>query len=356
MVPCLSESLIMAVGFSLFMVSSFGLNQTFGAYMLLAIAAGGWADLIFLPALLRAWPGFFKARGDEASRSDERPGSGPDAREADPSRSELPRAAAVAALATLASFALLAPEVALARKPAGSATAPTRKPATAEDVEALLAAVRRNLEARSESARIKLEIIEANGDRKSREIELLSRRDGTTYRARARVLAPADLKGTAFLAEVQGETQNQWLYLPSTRQVRRVVSGRKSAGVLGSELSPDDLDPSSLRGARRRVVKAEADAVVIEILPGAPGGPYSRALLELSRGPELPKRVQYFKGAKVVKTVEFAQYTQTGGLYRPARIRVKNLVNKRGTDVELADVKVNPPLKESDFKPAALKR
>lgn len=344
MVPCLSESLIMAVGFSLFMISSFGLNQTFGAYMLLAIAAGGWADLIFLPALLKRWPGLFKARVEEAAV-------------VSPSRDKsLPRAAAVAAVVTLASLLFLAPEQAAARKAPTKERMAARKPATAEDADTLLNLLRRNLEARSESARIKIEIIEANGDRKTREIELLSLREGGTYRARARVLSPADLKGTALLAEVHGETQNQWLYLPSTRQVRRVVSGRKSAGVLGSELSPDDLDPSSLRGARRRIVKSEGGVTVIEIRPGSAGGPYSRALLEISRGPELPKRIQYFQGAKVVKSVEFAQYTQTGGLYRPARIRVKNLVNKRGTDVELSEVKVNPSLKESDFKPAALKR
>lgn len=355
MVPCLSESLIMAIGFSLFMTSSFGLNQTFGAYMLLAIVTGGWADLIFLPALLKVWPGLFKTKTD---RSDE------DApmEERSMENVSLGRAAAVGGVVVLAGLLLSASSSeARSAKKAQAARRPASVPANVTagqgEADALLQSIRKNLETKSESAQIRIDIIEANGDRKSREIELFSLRADDAYHAKARVLSPADLKGTALLAEVRGETQNQWLYLPSTRQVRRVVSGKKSAGVLGSELTPDDLDPSSLRGAGRKIVKSSDEASVIEILPGVSDGPYSKALLEVSRSPDLPKRVQYFKGSKLVKTVEFSDYkSQKGGLYRPSKISVKNLVNKRGTDVVLSDVKLNPPLKISEFKPTSLKK
>lgn len=339
MVPCFSESLIMAVGFSLFLASGFGLNQTFGAYMLLAIATGAWADLIFLPALLKTWPALF-------SRRNSRPPSTvrPDRVVSSDEGSLAAKAASWATVVFLAG--LLAPLGAEAKSRAGG-----------NEADRLLTAVRTNMEARSESARIRMVILEANGDKKVREIDLSSLRDEGTYRARAQVVTPADIRGTALLAEIRDGEQNQWLYLPSTKQVRRVVSGRKSAGVLGSELSPDDLDPSSLRGASRRVVKRTPSSVLIEVLPGAQDGPYTKAMIEVAAKPELPRRILYYKGKNVVKSVTFEGYArQPSGLYRPQKVRVKNLVNKRGTDVELSKIRINPKLRESEFKPASLGR
>ncbi len=60
--PCFSESFVMFAGFMIFLTSGFKLNQTFGAYMVLAICAGALADLIVLPAILRRFSSFLWER------------------------------------------------------------------------------------------------------------------------------------------------------------------------------------------------------------------------------------------------------------------------------------------------------
>jgi predicted RND superfamily exporter protein len=54
--PCLVSTLVVMMGFSVFLFSYFELNRTFGACMLVSILAGILGDLIFLPALLKAAP------------------------------------------------------------------------------------------------------------------------------------------------------------------------------------------------------------------------------------------------------------------------------------------------------------
>lgn len=54
--PCLVSTLIVMVGFSVFLFSYFKLNQTFGACMLVSITAGLIGDLVFLPSLLKMFP------------------------------------------------------------------------------------------------------------------------------------------------------------------------------------------------------------------------------------------------------------------------------------------------------------
>jgi predicted RND superfamily exporter protein len=54
--PCLVSTLVVFVGFAVFLFSYFPLNVTFGACMLVSIVGGLIGDLVFLPALLAAFP------------------------------------------------------------------------------------------------------------------------------------------------------------------------------------------------------------------------------------------------------------------------------------------------------------
>jgi predicted RND superfamily exporter protein len=54
--PCLVATLVVMMGFSVFMFSYFELNRTFGTCMIVSILAGLLGDLAVLPAMLRAWP------------------------------------------------------------------------------------------------------------------------------------------------------------------------------------------------------------------------------------------------------------------------------------------------------------
>lgn len=54
--PCLISSLTLLAGFSVFLVSFFAMNRTFGFYMILSMVAGLVGDLILLPTLLKSCP------------------------------------------------------------------------------------------------------------------------------------------------------------------------------------------------------------------------------------------------------------------------------------------------------------
>ncbi|HFE38764.1 MAG TPA: outer membrane lipoprotein-sorting protein, partial [Gammaproteobacteria bacterium] len=53
---------------------------------------------------------------------------------------------------------------------------------------------------------------------------------------------PADLKGTAFLTHSHAlKPDNQWIYLPALRRVKRISSSNKSGPFLGSEFAYEDI-------------------------------------------------------------------------------------------------------------------
>lgn len=344
--PCLSESLLTFVGFMIFLTSDFKMNQIFGAYMILSIFAGFLGDLVFLPAFLKLFPRLLtrpaKVQPDSESKRDP----------------VVPSSAAAAALTALMFVSLASSKTEAAPAKAPAKTSAVKAPAKASEAEAveLLQKIRDLVESKSDQAKVTLKIIEANGDTKTRVLNLQSLKEKDTYYALVRVQSPADVKGTALLAEVQKDQENQWLYLPSTKQVRRVVSSKKSGGVLGSELSPDDLNSTAVQGATVSIYKKDAVTTVLNIRPKKGTSLYSTVLMTVSNNENQPLKLEYFDGKKPFKTVEFQDYAVINGVHRAQKISIKNLTNQRGTEVQLEDIKINVGLKAQDFSVNALKR
>lgn len=325
--PCLSESFVLFVGFLAFLLSQFELNQTFGVFMLVSIFAGFVGDLIFLPALLREFPHWLHdQRGLEL-----------------PTKVRHPFTSKMMWVLAFSAAMLTPHSLQAAADPA-------------KEAQVLLQKARKNLESKSDQATVILKIIEKSGDAKVREMELKSMQTTKGGKALIRIQSPADVKGTALLAELEGTEQKQWIYLPSSKQVRRISGSAGQGGILGSELNTQDLNPVAIKSAQARLLDRTKGSARLQIDTKASGtGGYTHLILTLSEPQGLPLKAEYFKGKTLAKTVDFLNYTQSNGVSRAQLIKVFNPVNKRGTDVELKNIQVNSGLKEKDFSVDALK-
>lgn len=324
--PCLFETLVMFFGFMIFLTSDFQVNQTFGIYMLLSIFTGFIGDLVFLPAALKLFPRLLTSQRTQTAKAK--------------SESE-PASASIAASIALAIFLIF------------QSTSVEAK--TTPEAEAVLKKVRAKVEAKDDQAKITMVIKEPNGQKKERVLELHTLRDEKFY-ALARILSPADVKGTSLLAEITEEDETHWLYVPSTKKVRRVVGANKESGVLGSELMMEDLNSTAIKSASVKVRSKDAKTIVLEIIPKKGTSLYSRVLSTISAKEFVPLKTYYYKGKKLAKTVAFGKYTKVAGnIWRAQAIYVKNLLNKRGTDLFLEDIKVNTGLDRDEFSVSALK-
>jgi len=324
--PCLSESVLMFAGFLIFLASDFQLNQTLGAYMVLSIVAGALADLVFLPAILKLFPRVVLTYKPVVELPHE-PLSG---------KEKTAIAASIAACLMI--------------------TFGAQNAGAVDEAAQLLKAIQKNIDSKSDEAKVVLKTTEPNGDAQVREIRMRSLRDSTGYRALVRIEAPADIKGTSLLAEVKGGNQDQWLYLPSTKQVRRVVSGKKSAGVLGSELSPEDLNADALRNAKAKLTKKDPQQEWIEVTPDQTVSEYSRVVITVDASKKVPTQMEYYVGNHLKKKVTFSDYKTVNGVQRAQKLVVENLDSKRSTEVTLSDLKVNSSVNTDDLTVAALKK
>jgi uncharacterized protein len=324
--PCFFESLVMLVGFSIFVFSSFSMNQIFGAFMMISIVAGFIADLFFLPAMLKLFPGMVRKLASQS----------PTVLPQSDQKSFAPSKAAGWMLALLA-IGMMTSERAFAIEP-----------------KDILQKSRVQLDAKDDQAKVEMKIIEKNGETKTRVIDLKTlRKNG--FSVIAKIQSPADIKGMGFLGQIKNGKEAQWIYLPSSGQVRRVVTGKTKGGLLGSEISPEDLNSQAIKSSKVKMAQDEASFWLIELTPAKGSSAYSKVVSQISKKDYLPMKTDYYVGARLKKTVEFKNYAKLGNVWRAQVIDVKNHLNGRGTQVHLTEMKINSGLSASDFSQSALK-
>lgn len=384
---CLHSTFVVLAGFAVFLFAEFGVTQTFGIFMLLSITAGILGDLIFLPALLEWKPGLLgltkeinttvndlshlpplprdlattplrprltlviepseDSLDDETADRDLTPSSHDSKQRKTDMKSKI--AASVLFALLTSTLVLTIPHVSQAADKARRAPASISKDVIQQDYKKRFATALSQFSSKDESVAVKMTIIEPDGSRLTRELSLERVGQKGEQRLLARIQSPADLKGTSLLSIVTKDSENQWVYLPSSKQVRKVVTSTKSeGGVLGSELRYEDFDPSVIRETKARplparTLKGKTYDIIEASLPKG-NGPYDKAQVWILKENDSPAQIDYFAGGKKVKSIQFLAYKKVDSVLRPHRLVIKNLSNRRGTEIELSQLRINQGL------------
>ena len=103
-----------------------------------------------------------------------------------------------------------------------------------------------NLERGSDSeARLKMELIHKNGKKRIREVTIWRLECGEGNKSLIYFHKPAADRGTTFLTwEHKSKDNDQWLYLPGLKRIRRISAGDKHNAFMGTDFSYNDMAPS----------------------------------------------------------------------------------------------------------------
>jgi Outer membrane lipoprotein-sorting protein len=100
------------------------------------------------------------------------------------------------------------------------------------------------------TADMKMMLIDKNGTRRNRTIRSFGIDQGEDQYHLMFFLAPGDVKGTGFLTydyESEDKEDDQWLYLPALKKVKRIAASDKSGSFMGSDFSYADQTKRRLR-------------------------------------------------------------------------------------------------------------
>lgn len=162
----------------------------------------------------------------------------------------------------------LAAPAALGSPPPASAAAPL-------SADQVLEKVRDRPEGRDAFADLSLVLTDADGGRRERRLLYLQKKVGKDDHLTLYFTGPSEVKGVGLQSishdEADGRPDEQWIYLPAFRQVRRIAAGDKRGAFMGSQFSYIDLDRLRVTDYRQTLVGEDKvlgrDCHVIERLP-----------------------------------------------------------------------------------------
>lgn len=169
---------------------------------------------------------------------------------------------------------------------------------------------------------------------------------------------PMDVKGTAFLVHSHADGQDdQWLYLPEVKRVKRINARNQSGKFLGSEFAFEDLSSQEIAKFSYRLLGEDSTHFQVEQIPKNKFSSYSRQEVRYTKDEYLVDRIKYFgKDGKHLKTLDLTGYEKHAGKHwRPAKMHMENHQTKAETELAWSGYRFSTGLRDNDLHPDNLK-
>lgn len=174
---------------------------------------------------------------------------------------------------------------------------------------------------------------------------------------------PKVVKGTAFLSFTHKvKNDDQWLFLPALKRVKRISSSNKSGSFMGSEYAFEDIASQEVEKYTYRWLRDEAyegkPTFVVELDPVDPKSGYTRQVVWYDQAEYIPLKVDYYdRKNTLLKTLTYHGYRQYAGKHwRADRMEMMNHQTGKGTLLKWKDYRFKTGLSDRDFNKNSLKR
>ncbi len=174
---------------------------------------------------------------------------------------------------------------------------------------------------------------------------------------------PPDVEGTALLIHANKEdSDDQWLYLPALKRVKRISSSNRSGSFMGSEFAYEDLTPQAVEKFTYRYLRDEpcgpSTCTVTERFPVDRKSGYSRQVVWRDKEELRVWRVEYYDRKDAhLKTLTLDDYQRYLERYwRAGEMTMENHLTGKSTVLTWTDYRFGTDLDARDFTRTGLRR
>ncbi len=174
---------------------------------------------------------------------------------------------------------------------------------------------------------------------------------------------PLDVKGTALLTFThKRKADDQWLYLPELKRVKRISSRNKSGPFMGSEFAYEDFSSQEIEKYTYQYLKDEVvdgqDCYLIERYPTDKYSGYTRQHVWIDKVKYQPIKIDFYDRKKsLLKTLTFSDYKlYIDKFWRADVLYMVNHQNGKSTRISWKNYQFKTKLTDRDFTKNSLKR
>jgi hypothetical protein len=216
-----------------------------------------------------------------------------------------------------------------------------------------------------------LSVFDNKGNKRVRKFSSATKTDmrQSATKSVMRFLEPADVRGTGILIfDYDDKDADMWIYMPSLRKTRRIVSSEKTKSFMGSEFTNADITTPNLDDYAYKLIGSETIATLecwkIEITPVnttiADASGYARKIVYIGTSDYVARRTEFFdpdnKLIKVLNVATVKTLDAKNKKYQATDILIENVQNGRSSRFVIDTIILNPNIKDDYFTPAYLEK
>lgn len=191
-------------------------------------------------------------------------------------------------------------------------------------------------------------------------LEVIDRNDGD--KTLVQFNKPRDIAGTTLLSfsHFQGN-DDQWLFLPALRRVKRISSNNKSGPFVGSEFAYEDLLSQEHQRYTHKWLRDEScgalTCFVIERRPTDSNSGYTRQVVWIDQEHYRPIKIDYYdRRNALLKTLHYKAYRRFNSKYwRAQEMNMLNRQSGKSTVLRFSQYEFTVGLNDTYFHPSRLR-
>ncbi len=236
-------------------------------------------------------------------------------------------------------------------------------------------AVMRSVAERNEGDQVtrnmRLELTDRSGKTRTQEVRAFRRYFGDEKRTILFYTAPANVRGTGFLTYDYGESakeDDQWLYLPALRKVRRIPASNRGDYFLGTDFTYEEIKSENKVGLQdynfQTLSKEVVDGVECYVVEGTAADAdiakelgYSRAVWRIDPATWISRKSDFWDtNGNHLKTIENLKIENISDVWTVLQVRATNHKSGHSTLLTSSDVDYNSSVAERTFEQRSLVR
>lgn len=211
---------------------------------------------------------------------------------------------------------------------------------------------------------MKMTLINKKGGKRVRNLHQYFKDYGDVEKKTLFFKSPADVKNTAFMNwsyDDASKSDDQWLYLPALKKVKRISSSSKDNEFMGSDFTYADMEKRHPDEDTHKLLKSEnmggENCWVVVVTPKDEDDMYSKKTVWISKSKLLPMKMDYYdEDGELLKTLTINKIQKVGKYWVITDELMHNVQKNHKTQILISNMKVDLGLSDSKFSQRAMKK
>ncbi len=169
-------------------------------------------------------------------------------------------------------------------------------------------------------------------------------------------MTPADVKNTSFMnwSYDSDKADDQWIYLPTLKKVKRISSDSKSDYFMGSDFTYDDLGDRKLDADVHTLLREETidgkACYVVESVSKDEDYMYTKTITWIQKDNFVGVKKEFYdEDEDLLKVLTIKKVEKISGFWIVTESEMKNVQKDHSTIIKLSDILVNTGVSASKF-------